>query len=268
MFQRFLEKFNNRVARVYVDSGNQLRQLKEFDRASEKYKQALAFRLRTGVINRTTVLQNLIERKQARTYLEIGVATGANFLQIEAEKKIAVDPKFRIPGGYTSDEFIEYYEMTSDDFFETKSEILTKYGLDIVFVDGLHRYEQSLKDVLNALKFLNDSGVIVMHDCNPSSESAGHPIRSEAKKMDGWTGAWMGDVWKTIVYLRSVRPDLKVFVLNCDCGLGIIQKGVPENMLKYSEETIACLTYKELEENKMSLLNLKKPDYWNSFLLE
>lgn len=229
--------------------------------AEVAYEEILAFQREAGFINRTTVIQNLIEQKQAKIYLEIGVATGDNFLQIRADRKMAVDPDFRIPGGYTSNGSIDYYEMTSDDFFASQSEILTQYGLDIVFVDGLHTYEQSLKDLLNALEFLNDGGVIVMHDCNPPSKLIAHPVLSEAKKMPGFTRAWMGDVWKTIVYLRSLRSDLRVFVLDCDCGVGIVQKKSPESMLKYSQEAIANLSYEEFEANRVSLLNLKKPDY-------
>ena len=156
--------------------------------------------------------------------------------------------------------------MTSDDFFATESELLANHGLDLVLVDGLHTYEQSLKDVLNSLKYLNDGGVIVIHDCHPSSEAAAYPVQSEARNIPGWKGAGMGDVWKTIVYLRSLQPDLNVFVLNCDCGLGIVTKGTPENMLEYSEEDIAHLTYKDFEPNKERLLNLKRPDYFNHFL--
>lgn len=35
------------------------------------------------------------------------------------------------------------------------------------------------------------------------------------------TPPWSGDVWKSIVHLRSIRPDLRVAVLDCDSGVGI-----------------------------------------------
>ncbi|MDJ0843862.1 MAG: class I SAM-dependent methyltransferase [Crocosphaera sp.] len=221
----------------------------------------MAFQQQAGMINRTTIIQNLIEQKQAKIYLEIGVSTGNNFLQIRADKKMAVDPQFKIPGGYASDESTNYYEITSDDFFVTQSDILETNGLDVVFVDGLHTYEQSLKDVLNSLEYLNEGGIILMHDCNPSSKASAHPVLSEARQMPGFNNAWMGDVWKAIVYLRSLRSDLSVFVLDCDCGVGIVQKKSPESMLNYSQEAIDNLSYEDLEADRANLLNLKKPDY-------
>ena len=38
---------------------------------------------------------------------------------------------------------------------------------DIIFLDGLHNYEQTIKDINNALKFLNEKGAIIVHDCLP-----------------------------------------------------------------------------------------------------
>lgn len=101
---------------------------------------------------------------------------------------------------------------------------------------------------------------------NNYGEAAGYPVESEARKMPGWENIWMRDVWKTIVYLRSLRSDLQVFVIDCDCGIGIVKKGKPESMLPYSETEINHLTYQDFEQNKEKLLNLKSPDYFNSFL--
>ena len=61
-----------------------------------------------------------------------------------------------------------------------------------------------------------------MHDCCPTTPSMAFPAKSfaeaEAQNMNlpGWTSDWCGDVWKTIVHLRSSRNDLAVAVLDCD----------------------------------------------------
>jgi hypothetical protein len=52
----------------------------------------------------------------------------------------------------------------------------------------------------------------------------------------------MGDVWKTIVHLRSHRRDLDVAVLDCDFGVGIVRKNVPESRLQYTRAQIDALT--------------------------
>jgi hypothetical protein len=116
------------------------------------------------------------------------------------------------------------------------------WTLDVVFVDGLHTYQQALKDVNNSLINLNEKGVIIIHDCNPPHEAAAYPADSydhaASLSLPGWTGEWCGDVWKTICYLRSHRNDLKIFVLDCDYGLGIVMRGEPDNDLDITEDEL------------------------------
>jgi len=229
-------------------------------------------------LDRTAVIQKLIDKKQAQTYLEIGVNRGRCFLKIKAPYKIAVDPRFLIPAQKKFRYFLKnpsnfnnhYFEQTSDGFFESEGALLKRKPLDIAFIDGLHTYEQSLKDVINTLKFLKDGGVIVVHDCNPLTEAAAYPAESlehaESMNLDGWESDWSGDVWKAIVALRASREDLNVFVLDCDHGLGIITRSKPETRLKFSEDEVAGLSYKDFTENRDDFLNLKGPAYFQDFL--
>jgi hypothetical protein len=230
------------------------------------------------IIDRMYVIQGIIKKTRAKVYLEIGVREGECFLRIKAPRKIAVDPQILISSKkkrkyyykYLSNIFNRYFEMTSDDFFKNNHKSLNRHGLDVVFIDGLHTYEQSLRDVQNSLKYLSDNGVIIMHDCNPLSEAAAYPAQSyqdaESLNMTGFTGEWNGDTWKTIVHLRSSRKDLDVFVLDCDQGLGIIMKRKPESVLPYSFEEISQLSYKDLDNDRKNLLNLKSQEYINEFL--
>jgi len=114
------------------------------------------------IMNRRDIIQKIINQLRARNYIEIGVKKGKIFLEIRARKKIAVDPQFEIGtkrkikswSKNFSNIFNEYYEMTSDRFFEMHSNRLTKLkGLNVAFIDGLHTYKQSLKDVQNCLNF-------------------------------------------------------------------------------------------------------------------
>lgn len=229
-------------------------------------------------MTRVEVIQQLINLTSTQYYLEIGVNRGACFLNIKAPHKTAVDPNFIISLfkklKYLFKNFKNinnhYFEVTSDDFFQEQKQWLQTYSPKVVFIDGLHTYEQSLKDVLNVLEATNDNAMIVMHDCNPLTEAAAYPAKSifqaQEDKPAGWDGTWNGDVWKTMVYLRSMRKDLNSFVLNTDHGLGIVYKGIPENTLDFSKEAIDKLTYKDLEKNRLELLNLKPVEYFNTFL--
>jgi hypothetical protein len=78
---------------------------------------------------------------------------------------------------------------------------------------------------------------------------------------------WSGDVWKAIVHLRSTRDDLRIAVLNCDFGVGVIRKGLPESKLSYSEAEIEALSYADLAADRKRLLNLKPPAYVDEFLV-
>ena len=76
----------------------------------------------------------------------------------------------------------------------------------------------------------------------------------------------MGDVWKTIVHLRSQRRDLRAFVLDCDFGLGIITRGQPEDPLDISPADLQKMDYQDLEKNRQHWLNLKSEDYFHDFV--
>jgi hypothetical protein len=189
-------------------------------------------------MNRISVLQYLIDKNNYSKYLEIGTFKGDTFLAIRCHNKIAVDPFFQIPKKKKIQWLYKnmynfkniYFEMTSDKFFEKKKDYLDEKGKrDIIFIDGLHTFEASLRDILNSLRYLKNGGTIVMHDCFPPDKAAATPANSykEASQSGklGPKGEWCGDVWKTIVYLTKKYPELlKVLILDTDYGLGVIQK--------------------------------------------
>jgi methyltransferase family protein len=122
--------------------------------------------------------------------------------------------------------------MTSDDFFANETASLEQHGIDVALIDGLHTYGQVVRDVENTLRYLRDDGVIVLHDCNPAHASSACPVTSYADfraQNHWWNLRWSGDVWKAIVHLHSTRDDLRIAVLNCDFGVGLVRKGLPES---------------------------------------
>lgn len=188
------------------------------------------------------IIQQCIDLIGAKTYLEIGVRNGDSFLPIRCDTKIGVDIVIQnalSPYGI-------FYEMSSDEYFKTQAT-----HFDVAYIDGDHTYEQSLKDALNCLKWMNPNGIILMHDCNPTKAEWATPKFIEFTCPD-----WCGEVWKTILSLRT-DPDLYVCVLDDGVGTGIIRKD-KQIPLVYSPEQIQNMTYQDLEMNREHFLNLVK----------
>ncbi|MVM39670.1 class I SAM-dependent methyltransferase [Spirosoma sp. HMF3257] len=219
-------------------------------------------------MNRLDVIQALMRQKGLKNYLEIGVENGHIFFRIKSSFKVAVDPKFIFDAGRRFGKAIlnpynlnnQYFEKTSDDFFtQDAQQVFAEKKLQLALVDGMHEYHFALRDVENTLNYMGDDGVIIMHDCNPQTVgAAGH--------FEDWeVGEWNGDVWKTIIHLRSQRPDLNVFVLDCDQGLGIVTRKKPESALAFTPAQIEAMTYDELVKDRKKLLNLKPTDYFYEY---
>jgi len=189
-------------------------------------------------IDKTSLLNTLIDKFDYQSYLEIGQGKAENnFNRIRCKIRIGVDPDSSCNAAYC---------LTSDEFFR-----LNKTTFVLSCVDGLHHKEQVYRDIINSLNCLNKNGTIVVHDCNPSSESKQIVPRTQ--------GIWTGDVWKAWVKLRCEKNDIEMFVLANAGGCGIIRTG--------EQETITVtdsLTYQYLSENRDYLLNLKSI---NDFLI-
>jgi hypothetical protein len=231
-------------------------------------------------VNRIKAVQQALDGRAKRVYLEIGVCRGVAFRHITADEKIAVDPAFKLSArarrlADAKARATHYFETTSDAFFENETAFLEQHGIDVALIDGLHTYRQVVRDVENTLRYLRDDGVIFLHDCNPANASIACPAASYAdfRAQHRWRDLlwvsrplWSGDVWKAIVQLRSTRTDLRIALLDCDCGVGIIRKGFPESRLPYSAAQIEALNYTDLAADRKRMLNLKPPAYLDEFL--
>nr|WP_228768626.1 class I SAM-dependent methyltransferase [Mycolicibacterium malmesburyense] len=232
-------------------------------------------------MNRIKIVQRILDERTDPVYLEIGVGFGVALRRISADQKIAVDPAFRLSSRYRGQaeakaRATHYFETASDSFFETESAFLGERPIDVALIDGLHTYKQVVRDVENTLRFLKDDGVIVLHDCNPARAMIACPATSYADfcAQSRWRKIlgrvmylpWSGDVWKAIVHLRSTRDDLRIAVLDCDFGVGLIRRGLPESRLSYSSAEIEALSFKDLAADRARLLNLKSPESLDEFL--
>ena len=188
-----------------------------------------------NLATRTSIINHLISKFSLKKYLEIGVRKGDNFDKINVPFKRGVDPE----PIYKSKLL---YKETSDSFFSRNKE-----KFDIIFIDGLHLEDQVTKDIYNSLNILSKNGFILLHDCNPPSEFH----QREEYEINGTFPAWNGTVWKSYVKIHMTNPNLKLFCVNCDWGVGIIKRG-SSNL--YSK--IDNLNYKHLESDRKNMLNL------------
>jgi len=228
-------------------------------------------------LERVKIIQTIIVAKKAKTYLEIGVDQGKVFEIIHGPFKIGVDPV--APAKKVQkvlDQKNIYFQKTSDDFFRVDAPvILQDKKIDVAFIDGLHEYTQVLRDIENTLHYLADDGIILIHDCNPWSRASAIRALSfdkaiEIAKRDqysDWDGGWTGDVWKSIAHLRKHNSNLDIFVLDCDCGIGVIRKTSKSRRVPDIKD-VASLTYDDLALNRTEFLNLKEAPYFFEFLKE
>ena len=222
-------------------------------------------------MHRKEIINAYIKAVNAKTYVEIGVQRGHLFFEIDAPRKFAVDPNFMISKTNKIKYFFQrlrdqYYELTSDDFFDQHGdELFATEKIDVAFIDGLHTYEQVMRDVENCLKYLSPKGVILLHDCKPDDAAAAVYAMSPAdarQRYEGWeSGAWTGDVYKAIVELRSTLKDRHIFVFDTDHGVGCIQPGTMEMPLTLSKSDIASMEYDAFAPQQDKLLNLKDQSY-------
>lgn len=150
--------------------------------------------------SRLDLINLAISKVGAKKYLEIGCFKDKIFSKIHVTYKIGVDPE---RGGNC--------RMTSDEFFKQNSE-----KFDVIFIDGLHHYDQVSRDVENSLRALSKNGIIILHDMLPKTEEeAVVPIPEKLPH------TWVGDVWR-LAFDLSNRRDINFKLVLIDNGCGII----------------------------------------------
>jgi hypothetical protein len=154
------------------------------------------------------VLQNLLDLFAAPTYLEISVDHGMTFHGIRASPKVAVDPVFSFderpdpPRRCT----VVYHEVSDDVYFGNMASSADRF--DVIYLDGLHTFEQTLRDLIKSLSFLSSRRVIIIDDVLPNFYPASLPLQTDVQavmtylKMDK-NQAWIDYVYKLGFFIES-----------------------------------------------------------------
>ncbi len=111
------------------------------------------------------------------------------------------------------------FEVTSDAFFDENPDA----SFDIVFIDGLHTFDQSLRDFTRALCRIPRKGLILIDDCYPSDYLASlrsHERCARAKVFENYPDRhWMGDVFKTVLFINDFFDNVSFCYIRDTMGI-------------------------------------------------
>ena len=183
------------------------------------------------------------------TYLEIGLRNPEdNFAKISATHKHSVDP------GYEYEANPADYKMISDAFFsELDAGTILSHDIrfDVVFIDGSHLADQVDKDIENAMRYLSEKGVIVLHDCNPPT--IWHARETRDATFSPSANVWNGTTWKAFYKWRT-QQGVYSCCIDTDWGVGLLSRHY--NFGRPVEIYNRFFEYAELEKNRTRDLNL------------
>jgi hypothetical protein len=140
------------------------------------------------------------------TYIEIGVRQGDSLrVALPQSLCIAIDPIPALEALLSPK--VRIFRLTSDSFFESYdlAEVLGAPYFSLSFIDGLHLFEQALRDFIHLERFASRKSIIMLHDCMPLDRITSDRTRS--------THFYSGDVWKLAMCLKIHRRDLRVVMV-------------------------------------------------------
>ena len=159
-------------------------------------------------------LNKLAALLPAARYLEVGVWYGYTLENVRIPERWGVDPAplfdlGRLPRGNL------VFPGSSDEFFEKLDATLR---FDLVFLDGLHTWQQTYVDLINSLRHLSDAGAILIDDVIPSDKYSAIPDQERAMRERRSAGIldsrWHGDVFKVLFVVRDHVPGLRWCVID------------------------------------------------------
>ncbi|HUP94753.1 MAG TPA: class I SAM-dependent methyltransferase [Burkholderiales bacterium] len=202
----------------------------------------------------TQVLAALHRALAPRTYLEIGIADGRSLSLVQpSTRAIGIDPEPKLAAAPAANTTVHAIE--SDRYFATH-DVRAELGgaIDFAFIDGLHTFDQALRDFINVERHSTRGTAILLHDTYPLTRHTAERVRR--------TTFWSGDVWKLVLILKNYRPDLTVSnVAAAPSGLCVVSRLDPESrVLEEKFDAIVAefmaVDYGVLDANKPGMLNL------------
>lgn len=209
-----------------------------------------------NALYRSEVCQAILALYEAPSYLEIGVFDGATFHAVKASRKVAVDIQFSLDleaaRAAAAGLDVHFHECPSDDYF---AHIIGNELFDVIFIDGLHSFDQTLRDLLNAICHLREGGAIVIDDVIPPSYAASLPSLAENIAFRQQRGIkqpdWMGDVYRLVFFLRDYMPGFSFATLVENHGETVVWRQTrPIDPAPRTVEQISRLSFADCQFNR------------------
>ena len=207
-------------------------------------------------------LSRIYEAVQPSSVIEIGVFSGRSLAVVPPSAiAIGIDPQPQddlqlLPNA-------RFFRETSEEFFARKGPraILGGNPLSVGFIDGMHQFDQVLREFIHLETWCDRNSVIMIHDTFPLTEL------TQRRAME-LTCFWTGDVWKAVLCLRQFRPDLDIFTIATPpSGLTVVT-GLDPNSTVLTRDLSNAVSdfldmpytgYEEKIENGLDLI----PNDWN-----
>jgi glycosyltransferase involved in cell wall biosynthesis len=151
-------------------------------------------------------LERLYRTLAPESVIEVGIYQGASLALLRPPTvAIGIDPDPTLVFPLKTETHI--FTETSDEFFAAGrfENLLGGRPLSVGFIDGLHLFEQALRDFTHLERCCGPRSVILFHDTVALDE----PTQTRNRDTQFHTG----DVWKTILSLKHYRPDLDIFTI-------------------------------------------------------
>jgi hypothetical protein len=213
------------------------------------------------------IINHLADRYDYQTYLEICTPMTSNrFAEVDRSKyKTCHRLMYRCPRDFDDGMNIDFRTDQSDigDCVRQIQSGTLRY--DAVLVDSYREYAPSLRDLEIAWAVSSSEGIIIVHQCNPTSEELASPTYLPA--------AWSGVTYKAYLDFVTSRGDLEYLTVDTDEGCGVIwRKGERDWLLQRTAGQVDQATelvdkwrevgndfqssFRLLQQNKAELLRL------------